>query len=115
MKEIIINGKKIKIKASFASVRNLLSKYGESIEKSGADPENSGAAWKGSEIITFGIEMMWEFIQPNWLGLKPYIFKKRFENKIDIADVRDNYIPMMQLLFGNPTTTTEDREQKKEI
>ena len=109
MRKIKINGKEYRIKASFDSVRRLLAKYGEKIEKSYKDPDRSVEVWEGDQMIMFGVELLWEFLQPNIFGLKPYITRKRFEKKVDIADVRDNYVFLMSILFG-----TGDREPKKE-
>ena len=51
------------------------------------------------KTIQFLIDMAWEFIKPKF-GIKPFITKKRFEDKVDMDELRNNNDIFFSVLYG---------------
>ena len=99
MKEIILNGKKYKLRATVGAVRSILKKY--DMKKISDENDNES-------MLDFVIEMAWLFI----VGWKPFFTFNRFKNKIDISDIRNAQGTLFSMLYG--VEPSEDKESKNE-
>lgn len=120
MSKIKINGKKWKLRARMGAIRELRSKYAEELREMDLRAEavkNNNYEYvqekEDSEIETFLIELVWQFIKPKLFFIKPYLSYDKFKERIEISDLNKASTTCILLFMGtNPDNLNllEDRE-----
>ena len=90
MKTIKLNGSKWKVRSTPAGVKRILANY----------EVTKMHEWNDEvKAVQFIIDMAWEFLKPKF-GLKPFITKKRFEELVNLDDLRKNNDIFFSELYG---------------
>lgn len=109
-----INGKEYRLKARIGDVNRLVAKYKNEIDRMWKKTKNADVPLDDKKTGEFILEMVWMFICPRYLFLKPFITFRRFSLNIELADLNRVAERSFLLLHGIEPDEFLKNEEGKE-